>query len=1071
MEATEVVPAGLGGGLRRTKMRFDDSDSLAHTFSEDSGVVLNDSLSSRSEESGVFAHDWATDPAASRNDDTLASFRSEAHSSGTFSAVAAHAQAHVGMKKRPSLKVATATKTVCRICEQQVDSNVLKRHSKACAMINKCEADIEATDELLLAGMTAAERRVCAVENKSNFIKQRLHRKEMKAMKELIAIVKRALSLDETDKVAKERDVLLKDLESLALSVPDALETRQKLRFAITKKADAILQQRKLRAENADVFALMSTRTSTVMPTINDFSLLKTISRGAFGQVYLARKRRTGDYYAIKVLSKEEMVRRNQVEHVKNERLALATINSPFVIRLYYCFQTVNYVHIVMEYASGGDIFSLLDQVTCMDEAWARFYTAELVLALEHIHSLGIVHRDIKPENLLISKDGHIKLADFGLCKIMKDSDRFRTDAPADGEGSDDNSDTNDPTGALVNDSQLSLLQQLRRKFKLGVISDGKIAPEKKASRKTTTREKLAERRSSYRERTSRSAMYSDVGTTDYMAPEVILGCRHGPSVDWWALGVCLFEFLVGVPPFYEPNPLETFRNIVERNVEWPEELSADAVDLIDQLLTTDVSVRIGANTLPGQRSAVRDHPFFSGTAWEGLSRMQAAFIPNVSGIEDTQNFRMTDKGKGSNEVPSEGDGSDGSDPGHSPARRGVPSPNANVVSPIAEGEVMEGEKSQLTEEERRLHADPENFGIFTFKNWNFLDDVNQTISDDGMKTSLPDTSIAGAGSVARKISTLEQDAMFAPATISEEAEEFGLYDALSKDVRSRMLGSRASTGSMGSMAIAAALSSMRLGKPPGCGDSSEEDEDDEDSLPLAARLGLSRDDEEAPDAPGAPVPVPAPATQQPPPAAAAVLERWDSQADATTIRCLVAEDNPVTQRIVQALMRQMGIAVEQAFDGRQAVDMALHTRYDIIFMDMMMPKMCGDEAAALIRTTATNPNREVPIIAFTAMDEDRKAFKKQGFTDLLCKPITRPELYQTLQKIRPKHPRQDVNGECGNVFLVRLDCSVLCDAHCDCTRVCGVGRVAVCVSRLSVRADLSTVPIFRLAIMLFLII
>eukprot|EP01136_Pigoraptor_vietnamica_P016399 Opistho-1_new@4830 len=971
MEDGADSSSGFGGGLRRTKPRFD-----GYVSDESSFVSTEEGLVFRSEESGVFSQDGG------RSSETLTSMHrspSEPHLGRTRTA---------SLSRTGSLTRSTGTKTVCRICEQGISSAVLKQHSKVCAMINKGEADIEGTDELLLAGMTSAERRVCALESKSNFIMQRLQKKETKALKELIAIAKRALSLDDAKDVAREKLDLLRALESLPLSTADAIDMRHKVRTAISKKADYILELRSLRTANADV--LVQSARASVMPTINDFSLLKTISRGAFGQVYLARKRRTGDYYAIKVLSKEEMVRRNQVEHVKNERMALAAINSPFVIRLYYCFQTVNYVHIVMEYASGGDIFSLLDQVTCMDQAWARFYTAELVLALEHIHSLGIVHRDIKPENLLISKDGHIKLADFGLCKIItKVSDRNCAIEPE--------AEVSDPS---AHDSQLSVLQQLRKKFKVGGMEKGAGA-KKGAGRKTTSREKLAERRSSYREHTSRSAMYSDVGTTDYMAPEVILGYRHGPSVDWWALGVCLFEFLVGVPPFYEPNPLETFSNIVDRNIEWPEELSADAVDLIDRLLTTDVSARLGSNTQLGQMSDVRAHPFFAGTAWDGLSRMHAAFIPSVRSLDDTQNFRSTDRseraerGERNSRTETQSSESAGSDShvtghSHSPTAR---SPNPLDVDALADS----GEKSQLTEAEKRMHADPENFGMFTFKNWNFLDDVNQHLGDSTAAT-LPETSIAGQPT--RKASAQEHESLWqSDSTIVEEESE-PLPTAsprdltASKEARARMLAG--SQGSSGSIGIAAALSSMGIGRKPGFAESSDEDEDDEDSLPLAARLGLSLQvGEPATAAANA-----APAEDLPTPRGAR-MERGDSQAEVEGIRCLVAEDNPVTQRIVQALMRQMGIAVDQAFDGRQAVDMAAKKRYDVIFMDMMMPVMCGDEAAAQIRSTI-NPNTESPIIAFTAMDEDRKAFKKQGFTDLLCKPITRPELYQTLQKYVP---------------------------------------------------------------------
>jgi len=152
-------------------------------------------------------------------------------------------------------------------------------------------------------------------------------------------------------------------------------------------------------------------------PSIQDFEILKPISRGAFGRVYLAQKKRTGDLYAIKVLKKADMIRKNMVDHVIVERNILAQTKNPFVVKLFYAFQSKANLYLVMEYCIGGDLGSLLRRLQYFDEKMARFYAAQTVLALEYLHSIGIVHRDLKPENMLITEKGHLKLTDFGLSR------------------------------------------------------------------------------------------------------------------------------------------------------------------------------------------------------------------------------------------------------------------------------------------------------------------------------------------------------------------------------------------------------------------------------------------------------------------------------------------------------------------------------------------------------------------------------------------------------------------------------------------------------------------------------
>ncbi|XP_076164523.1 serine/threonine-protein kinase greatwall [Ptiloglossa arizonensis] len=155
------------------------------------------------------------------------------------------------------------------------------------------------------------------------------------------------------------------------------------------------------------------------VPEIQDFKIVKPISRGAFGKVFLGFKKSNPDkVYAIKVMKKIEMINKNMASQVIIERNALALTRSPYCVQLFYSLQSLTSVYLVMEYMVGGDLKSLLGVYGYMEESMAAFYTAEVCLALEYLHSHGIVHRDLKPDNMLLSREGHVKLTDFGLSKI-----------------------------------------------------------------------------------------------------------------------------------------------------------------------------------------------------------------------------------------------------------------------------------------------------------------------------------------------------------------------------------------------------------------------------------------------------------------------------------------------------------------------------------------------------------------------------------------------------------------------------------------------------------------------------
>uniref|UniRef100_A0A3B5M9H1 Serine/threonine-protein kinase greatwall n=1 Tax=Xiphophorus couchianus TaxID=32473 RepID=A0A3B5M9H1_9TELE len=156
-------------------------------------------------------------------------------------------------------------------------------------------------------------------------------------------------------------------------------------------------------------------------PSIDDFTVLKPISRGAFGKVYLARKKSNARLYAIKVMKKADMVDKNMASQMKAERDALALSKSPFVVHLFYSLQTAAKIYLVMEYLIGGDVKSLLHIYGYFEVDMAVKYISEVALALDYLHRHGIIHRDLKPDNMLISNEGHIKLTDFGLSKVKLD--------------------------------------------------------------------------------------------------------------------------------------------------------------------------------------------------------------------------------------------------------------------------------------------------------------------------------------------------------------------------------------------------------------------------------------------------------------------------------------------------------------------------------------------------------------------------------------------------------------------------------------------------------------------------
>jgi len=202
---------------------------------------------------------------------------------------------------------------------------------------------------------------------------------------------------------------------------------------------------------------------------LEDFEILALVGKGAYGKVHQVCKKNTGEIFAMKVMRKESLIKTNNVSYTITERNILRNIRHPFIASLHYAFQTKGKVYLVMDFLNGGQLFHHMRKQAMFTEDAVRIYAAELVLAIEHLHSCNIVHRDLKPENILMSAEGHLCVADFGLAK----------------------DDVTDET-------------------------------------KTKT----------------------FCGTVEYMAPEIIQGIGHGKAVDWWSLGILMFDMLTGSTPF-----------------------------------------------------------------------------------------------------------------------------------------------------------------------------------------------------------------------------------------------------------------------------------------------------------------------------------------------------------------------------------------------------------------------------------------------------------------------------------------------------------------------------------------
>jgi len=283
--------------------------------------------------------------------------------------------------------------------------------------------------------------------------------------------------------------------------------------------------------------------------TLADFAIQRTLGTGSFGRVHLVQSKHNQRFYAVKVLKKAQVVKMKQVEHTNDERKMLQRCRHPFLITLWGTWQDSKNLYMVMDFIEGGELFSLLRKSQRFPNPVAKFYAAEVTLALDYLHSMNIIYRDLKPENLLLDRHGHIKITDFGFAKEVPD------------------------------------------------------------------------------------ITWTLCGTPDYLAPEVVSSKGYNKSVDWWSLGILIFEMLAGFTPFWDSgSPLKIYENILKGRVKYPPYIHPDAQDLLSKLITADLTKRLG--NLHGGSKDVMQHQWFAEVTWERLAKkdIDAPYVPPVRG-------------------------------------------------------------------------------------------------------------------------------------------------------------------------------------------------------------------------------------------------------------------------------------------------------------------------------------------------------------------------------------------------------------------------------------------------------
>lgn len=323
-----------------------------------------------------------------------------------------------------------------------------------------------------------------------------------------------------------------------------------------------------------DVTRLVKSDTELILDTggeifrsktsFEDFQFIKKIGEGAFGFVYLVKRKTTGDFYAMKIIEVPEQMDPRFLENILNENEVFKKVSSWLVVKALFSFVHQGLICFVMEFVSGGDFKKVLSRYGRITEKDARFYLAELVLSVHYLHSENIVHRDLKPDNMLLTQEGHIKLADFGLSEIKEQllANNFSKDTAKEDSF---NRKLNLSKQGMESESEIVLRKTPKiKKSTLLDIRSGVLPKETKSSldRAIVFLDSINISQKNYR----------ITGTPDYIAPEVIKGTAQDFfSTDWWSVGVIAYEMIVGIPPFNDDTVDKVFGKIRSGEIEWPE--------------------------------------------------------------------------------------------------------------------------------------------------------------------------------------------------------------------------------------------------------------------------------------------------------------------------------------------------------------------------------------------------------------------------------------------------------------------------------------------------------------------
>ncbi|PUZ63443.1 hypothetical protein GQ55_3G068800 [Panicum hallii var. hallii] len=362
------------------------------------------------------------------------------------------------------------------------------------------------------------------------------------------------------------------------------------------------------------------------------FRLLKRLGYGDIGSVYLVELRGTLAFFAMKVMDKASIISRNKMARAQTEREILGLLDHPFLPTLYTHFETDKFYCLVMEYCSGGNLHSLRQKQPGkhFSEPAARFYVAEVLLAMEYLHMLGIVYRDLKPENVLVRDDGHIMLSDFDLslrCSVcptlVKSSSVHNIGSGGGGGGSGSRGGADAADGDVLTANQ-------------GCIQPSSFFPRilPRRSRKPSKSELglSGPPAVEFNAEPTDARSMSFVGTHEYLAPEIIRGEGHGSAVDWWTLGIFLYELLHGCTPFKGAGNRATLCNVIEQPLRFPSDAtgggpptSSVAKDLIRGLLVKEPQKRIAFTR---GATEIKQHPFFEGVNWALVRSMTPPSVP-----------------------------------------------------------------------------------------------------------------------------------------------------------------------------------------------------------------------------------------------------------------------------------------------------------------------------------------------------------------------------------------------------------------------------------------------------------